>query len=83
MHVLVRGTTVVEIKTAPLIIISFDLPAMTTEDFYGANLIFNLATFLGIPASKIKVAKAVSENRSRRKRDLVFRVKYYTLHIIY
>ena len=74
LHVLVRGPTAVNIVTSPLIVIGFDLPAMTVDDFYGANLIFNLATFLGIPASKIKVAKAVSEVRNRRKRDAVFRV---------
>ena len=64
-----------------MIIIGFELPAMTVDDFYGANLIFNLATFLGIPASKIKVAKAVSEIKSRRKRDTIFKVTRFKLLI--
>ena len=74
LHILVRGSGPVDIKTSPLIVVGFDLPAMTTEDFFGANMVSNLAAFLGIPASKIKVAKAVSEVRNRRKRNAVFRV---------
>ncbi len=68
-YVIVRGPTVVEIKTSPLIVISFNIPAVTVDEFYGENLVNNLALFLGISADKIKVANAVSASGRRRKRS--------------
>ena len=38
LHVLVRGPVAVDIRTSPLIVIGFDLPAMTVDDFYGKNM---------------------------------------------
>ncbi len=67
-YILLRGPTPLDIKTSPLIVVSFNMPAMSSDDFYGEELVNNLAAFLGIPASKIKVAEAVREG-SRRKRS--------------
>ncbi|XP_056378584.1 fibrocystin-L-like [Hyla sarda] len=68
LYILVRGSTPVEIRTSPLIVISFKMPAMTEDQFYGANLVQNLAIFLKIPASKIRITKIIREGSSRRKR---------------
>ncbi|XP_040210574.1 fibrocystin-L-like [Rana temporaria] len=68
LYVLVRGSSPVEIRTSPLIVIAFNLPAMTVDQFYGPNLVKNLAAFLKIPASKIRITKIIPEGSRRRKR---------------
>ncbi|KAM4704928.1 fibrocystin-L [Rhinophrynus dorsalis] len=70
LYLLVRGSTPVEIRTSPLIVIAFNLPAMTVDQFYGDNLVNNLALFLKIPASKIRITKIVAEGSSRRRRSV-------------
>ncbi|KAI5091821.1 fibrocystin-L precursor, partial [Silurus meridionalis] len=71
MHVLLQGSTPVQIITSPLLFISFNLPAMTEEEFFGDQLINNLAIFLKIPAYKIRITNIVRENSGaqRRKRS--------------
>uniref|UniRef100_A0A8C5QTU9 Fibrocystin-L n=1 Tax=Leptobrachium leishanense TaxID=445787 RepID=A0A8C5QTU9_9ANUR len=69
LNVMVRGSTPVVIRTSPLIVISFNLPAMTLDQFYGKNLINNLALFFNIPPNKIRITKiiaAVGVGRRRR-----------------
>ncbi|XP_077349351.1 fibrocystin-L [Lithobates pipiens] len=68
LYVLVRGSSLVEIRTSPLIVLAFNLPAMTVDQFYGQNLVRNLALFLKIPASKIRITKIIPEGSRRRKR---------------
>ncbi|XP_018426208.1 PREDICTED: fibrocystin-L [Nanorana parkeri] len=68
LYILVRGSTAVEIRTSPLIVVAFNLPAMTVDQFYGQNLVRNLALFLKIPANKIRITKIVQEGSRRRKR---------------
>ncbi|KAM9290514.1 fibrocystin-L-like, partial [Gastrophryne carolinensis] len=68
LYILVRGSTPVEIRTTPLIVVAFNFPAMTVDQFYGANLVQNLALFLNIPASKIRITKIIPAGSSRRRR---------------
>nr|DBA24045.1 TPA: hypothetical protein GDO54_011748 [Pyxicephalus adspersus] len=68
LYILIRGSTPVEIHTSPLIVVAFNLPAMTVDQFFGQNLVKNLALFLKIPANKIRITKIVQEGSSRRKR---------------
>eukprot|EP00062_Callorhinchus_milii_P017054 gi/632969110/ref/XP_007900907.1/ PREDICTED: LOW QUALITY PROTEIN: fibrocystin-L [Callorhinchus milii] len=68
LNVLVRGSTPVKIRTTPVLFISFNLPAMTVDDFYDSALANNLALFLNIPSSKIRITKIVREGSRRRKR---------------
>ncbi|XP_069815730.1 fibrocystin-L-like [Dendropsophus ebraccatus] len=68
LYVLVRGSTPIEIRTSPLIVISFNMPAMTEDQFYGENLVKNLAAFLKVPANKIRITKIIREGSRRRKR---------------
>ncbi|XP_054620387.1 fibrocystin-L-like isoform X2 [Dunckerocampus dactyliophorus] len=69
LKVLVRGSTPVEIRTAPVLFISFELPAMTNDEFFGDNLVQNLAMFLKVPSDMIRVTKVVREDSRRRKRS--------------
>uniref|UniRef100_UPI00398F2CC2 PKHD1 like 1, tandem duplicate 1 n=1 Tax=Pristiophorus japonicus TaxID=55135 RepID=UPI00398F2CC2 len=68
LNVLVRGSTPIEIHTTPVLFISFNLPAMTVDEFYGPDLAQNLALFLNVPLSKIRITKIVREAGRRRKR---------------
>ncbi|XP_045897279.1 fibrocystin-L-like, partial [Micropterus dolomieu] len=43
LKIVLRGSTPVEIRTSPVLVISFNLPAMTEAEFFGDNLIRNLA----------------------------------------
>ena len=52
------------------IFLAFGMPAISEDDFFGENIVKNLALFFGIPADKIKTAKAVrSTDGSRKKRE--------------
>ncbi|XP_069478189.1 fibrocystin-L-like [Ambystoma mexicanum] len=69
MYVLLRGSTPVEIRTTPKLVIAFNLPPMTVDEFFGPNLVNNLAAFLKIPSSKIRITKIIRESRRRRRRS--------------
>ncbi|XP_028646735.2 PKHD1 like 1, tandem duplicate 1 [Erpetoichthys calabaricus] len=67
INILIRGSTPIEIQTAPVLFISFEMPSMTVEQFYGPSLVQNLAIFLNIPANKIKITKIVRASSRRRR----------------
>ncbi|MBN3294523.1 PKHL1 protein, partial [Polypterus senegalus] len=67
INILIRGSTPIEIHTAPVLFISFEMPSITVEQFYGPSLVQNLATFLKIPANKIKITKIVRASSRRRR----------------
>ncbi|XP_021358214.1 mucin-3A-like [Mizuhopecten yessoensis] len=72
LYVLVRGSSPVKIVTNPSFIVSFQIPALTAEEFYGEALIHNLALFFDVPPEKIRVVNVVRESgrRRRRRRDV-------------
>ena len=70
LYLLVKGTIPVEIHTTAVIFVSFQLPAVTEDDFYSShNLVRNLALFLKIPSDKIRVSKIIQGKSLRRKRS--------------
>ncbi|XP_045661731.1 fibrocystin-L isoform X1 [Ursus americanus] len=70
LYLLVKGTIPVEIHTTAVIFVSFQLPAVTEDDFYSShNLVRNLALFLKIPSDKIRVSRIIQEGSLRRKRS--------------
>lgn len=70
LYLLVKGTIPVEIHTTAVIFVSFQLPAVTEDDFYSShNLVRNLALFLKIPSDKIRVSKIIQGKSPRRKRS--------------
>ena len=42
---------------------------MTIDEFFGDNIVENLATFLKVPKEKIRVMSVVRETSSRRRRN--------------
>lgn len=68
LHVLLRGSTPVQINTASVLFISFNLPAMTEKEFFGDQLVNNLALFLKVPPSMIRITKIVREGGGARRR---------------
>ncbi|XP_048254094.1 fibrocystin-L-like [Haliotis rufescens] len=66
----VTGAAFVEIRTASVIIVSYTLPAMTVDEFFGENLVSNLAAFLNVDPRKIRIVDVINEQSvGRRKRS--------------
>lgn len=68
LRVLVRGSDPVEIRTAPVLFLSFELPTMTEDEFFGDNLVQNLAAFLKVPQSMIWITNIIREDGGARRR---------------
>lgn len=68
LRVLVRGYDPVEIRTAPVIFLSFELPTMTEDEFFGDNLVRNLAAFLNVPQNMIRITNIIREDGGARRR---------------
>ncbi|XP_029299003.1 LOW QUALITY PROTEIN: PKHD1 like 1, tandem duplicate 1 [Cottoperca gobio] len=68
LKVVVRGSQPVEIRTSPVLFISFELPAMTEDEFFGESLIQNLALFLKVPPNMIRITNIIREDGSARRR---------------
>ncbi|NP_001305057.1 PKHD1 like 1, tandem duplicate 1 isoform X1 [Danio rerio] len=68
MNILLRGSDPVQIRTSPVLFVAFNLPAMTEAEFFGANLINNLAAFLKIPSYKIRITNIIREGTNARRR---------------
>ena len=70
LYVLVKGPGMIDIKLTPQVIIGFNLPAMSEDEFFNSEtIIANLAAFLQIPDSKIRIMSVVPESSRRKKRD--------------
>ncbi|XP_076438726.1 fibrocystin-L-like isoform X2 [Babylonia areolata] len=64
------GTGLIEYRMANVLVVSFGLPAMTDEEFFGEQIVNNLAQFLSIPVEKVRIVDVVREDGgSRRKRS--------------
>ena len=61
------GEGVVDIIIKEVVMVSLTLPPMTIDDFFGENIISNLAAFLDVPASKIRIVNVVRETSSRKR----------------
>ncbi|XP_066278772.1 fibrocystin-L-like [Branchiostoma lanceolatum] len=68
LYVTIKGNEPVDIKTSPVLYVTFGVPAITVDDFFEVNLRDNLAKYLNIPASKIRVVNVVREDGGRKKR---------------
>ncbi|XP_052060298.1 fibrocystin-L-like isoform X3 [Mytilus californianus] len=67
-HIILRGAGVVDIKINPVIVLGFNVPSLTVDQFFGDDLVNNLALFLKVPASKIRVMNVVTGADKRRRR---------------
>ncbi|XP_064635071.1 fibrocystin-L-like [Lineus longissimus] len=68
---IMNGTTHIDIKMSAVLVLSFDMPAMSVDDFFGTEIVNNLAVFLGVPKSKIKFVSAVNAKTGSRRRRAV------------
>ncbi|KAI8520672.1 Fibrocystin-L [Branchiostoma belcheri] len=68
LYITIRGSTSIDIVTMPVLKVAFGMPAITVDEFFENNLRQNLASFLGIPANKIRVVNVVREDSKRKKR---------------
>uniref|UniRef100_A0A8D3BAM2 PKHD1 like 1, tandem duplicate 2 n=1 Tax=Scophthalmus maximus TaxID=52904 RepID=A0A8D3BAM2_SCOMX len=78
LKVVLRGSKPAEIRTSPVLFLSFELPFMTEDDFFGDSLVQNLATFLKVPANMIRITKIIREDGGgsrRRKRSAGLKVE--------
>ena len=59
-----------ELKTAPVVLMSFGFPPVDIDDFFEENLIANLMAFFGLPPSKVRIVNVVRENSVRKRRSV-------------
>ena len=75
LWILVKGGVPVDISTSGMIILSFDLPGVTADEFYESeNIARNLALYLDIDEDMIVVAEAVPEEHRKRRSDDVLTI---------
>ena len=67
LYFILRGNTPITIRTAPVIQLSLNLPPITVNEFFEDNLVFNLATVLGIDESRIRIVNVISEASSSKR----------------
>ncbi|XP_052804443.1 fibrocystin-L-like isoform X2 [Mya arenaria] len=68
LYFVLKGNTDVRLTRANVVLVSLGLPGMSEEDFFGQNIIENLAAILGIPLTKVRVVEITSNSLRRRKR---------------
>ncbi|XP_065144791.1 fibrocystin-L-like [Paramisgurnus dabryanus] len=68
LYILLRGSQPVQIRTSAVLFVAFNLPAMTEAEFFGPNLVRNLAAFLRVPPNMIRITKIIREGSSARRR---------------
>ncbi|XP_075995316.1 PKHD1 like 1, tandem duplicate 1 [Genypterus blacodes] len=69
LMITVKGSNPAEVRTSPVLFLSFSMPALTVDEFFGDALVNNLALFLKVPPNMIRITKIVSEaGGSRRKK---------------
>ena len=68
VYLVLKGSSKAVLHRSPQLMVSFFLPAMTPEEFFGEKLIENLAAILNIPQDRVRIVDVVSANEGRRKR---------------
>ena len=71
LYIMVRGDVPVDIRTAPVVMVTFGVPATHLDDFYEEDLVDNLVGYLGIDESQIRVVDVIAEDSERRRRRSV------------
>ena len=68
LYLVLRGASIIEIKTTPVVIVSFGVPAVEADEFFEVNLVSNLAALLQISEEKIRVVEIIREDSRKRRR---------------
>lgn len=72
LYFIVKGPSDITVKTVEQVIINFQYPAQSVDDFYGEKIVEYLAAFFDLPPEKVRVVDIVSAQQSsgrRRKRS--------------
>ena len=69
LEIIITGQHIIEVMSPETVIVSFSMPALSEEDFFGDNIVENLASFLSIPLNKVRVVNVISSSGNRRKRS--------------
>ena len=64
------STSPITVKVTPVVLLKLGLPSIQEEDFFGSNVVENIALVLGISPSQVRIVEAVPESSRRRRRDL-------------
>lgn len=56
----IDGVSVIDLKIAPLLVLSFNLPPVTPASFFSTNLVSNLAALLGVSTNMIRRVTIIS-----------------------
>ena len=68
LYILLHGPKPVDIRTTPVVMVTFGVPAVTLDDFFEENLIANLVAFLDVEPSQIRIVDIIAEDSVRRRR---------------
>ena len=74
LHVLMKGSTrntPIRIHIKQSVVLTFGLPMISVDDFYGEYIVENLASFLSISEENIFIVNPVSESL-KKKRDTTY-----------
>lgn len=63
-YFLIDGNSTIDIKIAPLLVLSFGFPPINPAAFFSTNLVSNLAALLNINPDKIRRVNIVSESNN-------------------
>ncbi len=63
-YFVIDGATVIDLKIAPLIVLTFGLPPQTPTSFFSTNLVANLAALFGVPTNMIVRVNIISANNN-------------------
>ena len=67
MYFAIDGTSVIDLKIAPVLYVTFGLPAVTPEAFFNpATIVGNFALLLGVDASKIRRVSITRASKKKR-----------------
>jgi hypothetical protein len=70
---IINGVTVIDLKISELIVLSFNLPAVSASSFYSSNLVANLAALLGVSSDMIRRVNIISANNNRLVKNLFYK----------
>ena len=68
---IIDGATVIDLKISELLVLSFNLPAISISSFYSSNLVSNLAALLGVSSDMIRRVNIISANNNRFVNELL------------
>ncbi|KAH9519161.1 Fibrocystin-L, partial [Bulinus truncatus] len=67
-YFVVCGDSEVTVEETPVLILSLTFDSVTEDDFYSEKIVENLAAFLNVPSSKVRIVKIVRNKLANRER---------------